>query len=90
MFNLGVFRHRYFEVSPESIFALTPPCQHDFVPFLMQQAGSNSRKLNRVKRHPGRTGIDWMTQDELANAIPPAYSEFIGREVLKYLTQGVR
>lgn len=27
-------------------------------------------------------GIDWMNRDELAQAIPPAYSEFIGRAFL--------
>ena len=30
-------------------------------------------------------GIDWMSEMELAQAIPPAYSEFIGREALKFL-----
>ena len=26
--------------------------------------------------------IDWMTRDELAEAIPPAYTEFIGEQLL--------
>lgn len=30
-------------------------------------------------------GIDWMTRDELAQAIPPAYTEFIGEQLLAAL-----
>lgn len=30
-------------------------------------------------------GIDWMTRAELAEAIPPAYTEFIGRQVITHL-----
>ena len=30
-------------------------------------------------------GIDWMTREELAEAIPPAYTEFIGKQVIAYL-----
>ncbi len=33
-------------------------------------------------------GIDWMTRDGLAQAIPPAYTEFIGRELLQALEAG--
>lgn len=35
-------------------------------------------------------GIDWMNRDELAQAIPPAYTEHIGRALLlSYLASGV-
>jgi DNA (cytosine-5)-methyltransferase 1 len=30
-------------------------------------------------------GIDWMTRDELSEAIPPAYTKFIGEQILKAL-----
>ena len=30
-------------------------------------------------------GIDWMTRKELAEAIPPVYTEFIGRQLIEYL-----
>lgn len=31
-------------------------------------------------------GIDWMTRDELAEAIPPAYTRFIGEALMVELT----
>jgi DNA (cytosine-5)-methyltransferase 1 len=30
-------------------------------------------------------GIDWMTRAELAESIPPAYTEHIGRQLLERL-----
>lgn len=33
----------------------------------------------------GAMGIDWMTRPELAEAIPPAYTEYIGRQLIQSL-----
>jgi DNA (cytosine-5)-methyltransferase 1 len=30
-------------------------------------------------------GIDWMNRDELSEAIPPAYTRFIGEQLLEHL-----
>jgi DNA (cytosine-5)-methyltransferase 1 len=34
-------------------------------------------------------GIEWMTRDELSQAIPSAYTEFIGRQLIALLKRGV-
>ena len=31
--------------------------------------------------------IDWMTRAELAQAIPPAYTDFIGKEFIRILKE---
>ena len=60
--------------------------------------GGGSRDRNHAEnvRHGGYTpskavqerlmGIDWMTQKELNQAIPPAYTEFIGRQLMDALS----
>ena len=35
--------------------------------------------------HSYGLGIDWMTKREINEAIPPAYAEYIGRELMKHL-----
>lgn len=32
-------------------------------------------------------GIDWMTRDQLAQAIPPAYTKYLGSQLINYLLQ---
>jgi DNA (cytosine-5)-methyltransferase 1 len=41
------------------------------------------------ERQAEAMGVDWpMTLPELSNAIPPAYTEFIGRQLLAHVQQG--
>jgi hypothetical protein len=44
-------------------------------------AGGQFRKADAEKA----LGINWMTCDELTEAIPPAYSEFLGKQLMQYL-----
>lgn len=39
----------------------------------------------RVDERREAMGIDWMTSKELNNAIPPAYTEFIGKQLIQHL-----
>ncbi len=57
--------------------------------------GSRDRHHAENVRHGGYTpskavqqklmGIDWMTQKELNQAIPPAYTEFIGQQLMTHI-----
>jgi DNA (cytosine-5)-methyltransferase 1 len=32
-------------------------------------------------------GIDWTNREELAEAVPPAYTEYVGRQLMASLVQ---
>jgi hypothetical protein len=78
-FGLGMIRHRIFEVNP-SIFSLFPSCNHKDV-YDPWHFGTKQRE----KMSCGM-GIDWfMTRSEAREAIPPAYTEWIGKRLMEYL-----
>lgn len=62
------------------------------VPVLCTGGGDGRRQSRKNHRPRGRVrdirlamGIDWMTQGELTEAIPPAYTEWIGRQLIEVL-----
>lgn len=92
MFGLNLVRHRLFETNfPDLI--LTPPCQHPILPVTVCGHGTPSWVRKRMKGTAVFTskekreamGIDWTNRGELAQAIPPAYSEFLGRIIASSL-----
>jgi DNA (cytosine-5)-methyltransferase 1 len=90
MFGLGVWRHRIFE----STFEIEQPiCRHELIPEPLDVTGTGGpcnhrktkggglhRKPKSMAQASAAMGIDWMTRRELTQAIPPAYSEYIGRQ----------
>jgi DNA (cytosine-5)-methyltransferase 1 len=86
MFHLPrLRRQRLFETSWNG-FALLPPCYHPEHPISVTGHGIPSSNFYREKLTGPEfgilvrkaMGIDWMTRDELSQAIPPAYTNFIG------------
>ena len=93
MFGLRVIRHRLFE----SNVALTVPAhpRHELV-YTRDKRKAHYGKLDEmtspvmvngggncsIAAARDAMGIDWMTKAEINEAIPPAYTEFIGRQML--------
>ena len=88
MFGLKVRRHRHFEGRPP-LLPWTPMCNHTGPIFGVYGHGAGPRKertdWGTVADWREAMGIDWMTRDELTQAIPPAYTEWIGRQLLASL-----
>lgn len=97
-FNLKVYRHRWFEIVP---FMLTPGHvpHRDHTPsagngvspkgFISVCGSGGVRGLDStgiMEKWSSAMGIDWMTRDGLAEAIPPAYTAFIGAHLLAALS----
>ena len=94
-FGLGIpgyqlRRHRWFEVS--GFWAMSLPCQHHGpVIGIYGDHGRDRRRKNGHGRYftlderKAAMGIDWMARGELDQAIPPAYTEFIGCEIARTL-----
>ncbi len=85
MFGLGVKRHRYFEAS-FPLFA-PGPCRHAGTVkggAYISVFGKGGRGFTK-ERGGQAMGIDWMTVDEMRQAIPPAYTEWVGRQLMEVL-----
>ena len=94
--GLRVLRHRLFEAN----FPIIPPphkkhprCHtfdkrksqygktDDMIDFVSVNGGGNCT----VAAAKDAMGIDWMTKDEMNEAIPPAYMELVGKQLMKHL-----
>ena len=96
-FNLPIRRHRLFESSlPISGIA----CEHGRFTEKRYWTGWRPKGEHRLSsvvqvygnaadKHewPAAMGINWATYDEIAEAIPPAYTEHIGRQLIEHLQE---
>ena len=95
MFGLRVRRHRLFESTPVIWF---PPasCNH------LLKAPRTGRKPNSsqfysvvghfsdVKGAGVAMGCEWMGQKEMSQAIPPAYTKWVGEQLMPYVLGGAK
>ncbi len=82
-------RHRLFEVGNGPLI-LTPPCTHQGVAIGVYghgSAGLLGQRMRTANRDEARElmGTPDMTRDGMSQAIPPAYTEFIGVRLLEHI-----
>lgn len=97
-FDLKVYRHRAFECSP---YLLAPPhtphndnlrgsgrglSRNGFIS-VTGNGGDASLGSNYFPYACRAMGIDWMNRRELSQAIPPAFTEFLGRQMIEILNK---
>lgn len=78
MFGLVLFRERWFECNPPLYFSPAIP-RTDYKP-----ADLFHRPIKATVS--AALGIDWMTTREMRQAIPPAYTKWIGDTLMKRLS----
>ena len=94
-FGLGVRRHRLFE---SNLPLWSSQCSHREQPNPIDVTGGGPSKGPRTDGGGGRSrkpvnvgeartamGIQWMTRNELNEAVPPAYTEFLGHQIRDHL-----
>lgn len=92
MFGLGVEgfqlrRHRLFESSVQLDRSL--PCEHEGPTLGVYGHGRGGGPLRGRTANAAQAreimGMPWATRDEVSQAIPPAYTEWIGRRLLEVM-----
>ncbi len=88
MFGLELYRHRYFESSiplwqPEHPRHMKPGGRAGhWRPGEIISVSGNCSPISLAKK---AMGIDWMNRSELAESIPPAYTKFIGQQLIELM-----
>lgn len=88
MFGLPLIRMRWFE---SNVYLMTPrPIRRRLGMNYVCPAGGSYRNRGFNKASLQRAmGIDWLTGAEMCQAIPPAYTEFLGRQLIEQLRPSI-
>lgn len=83
-------RHRYFESN--ILMSVPGPCRHTqpVVGIYGHPGGTNGRTgkpASTSKDWAQALQVDWMTSREMAQALPPAYTNYIGRQIIRSIDQ---
>lgn len=94
MFSIGVSRHRFFE-SNARLPLLIHKCNSAEIDSDEVSVTRHGPPARWYKKNPGATftiktwhqamNIHWMTRSELTQAIPPAYTEWIGKQLIQHI-----
>ena len=94
MFGLRVIRHRLFEIWPEPIWFPPFACNHFLKVVRHGRPPDRERQFHGITGHFSDVqwaretmGCPWMTVSELSQAIPPAYTKWIGERLLEMVGQ---
>jgi DNA (cytosine-5)-methyltransferase 1 len=92
--GLPLRRVRWFETS-WGAFDMAHPCHHKGPVVSVVGHGTPSWVREQLGYNPtiadyrAAMGIDWMNRNELSEAIPPAYTELVGAQLLQHIRAGV-
>lgn len=81
-------RHRLFE---SNVWLMGPGCAcvPGVQPIGVYGTGGGGQQTRGYKAHPEEAreamGIDWMAREDICQAIPPAYTELIGEQLVEHL-----
>lgn len=102
MFDLGVHRPRLFESNVLLLMPKSRQVKSPIGVYGTKPDGRTTYRYRNNGNYKGKSliraaksveearevmGIDWMTWDEIRKAIPPAYTEFIGAQLIEYVAE---
>ena len=95
MFGLGVHRPRLFESNCQLLVPPKSPANresigvygkaHDGRLLWRRKDGTEQHAASSLEQAREAMGIDWMEWRELAESIPPAYTELIGQQLMQHV-----